>query len=103
MESVLPVAVVKGSRTPVMPPSCKPQRLFKLASIEGADGDEVAIDVQRWDFALALVGLHDDFRRPWGVLDIDFLVADTLLRQEHLGHAAITAPTRGIYFDFGHV
>src|SRR5919108_2385258 len=90
------------SSKPVDRRSCKTQCLFKLMSIEGADGDEAAVDVQRWDFSLAMVGFHDDFRCARRGLDIDLFEADAFLGQEHLGHAAITAPARGIHLDCGH-
>ena len=87
--------------TPHAPGSGQPERLLQLAAVKRADGDEAAVDIQRRHLSLAIVGLHDDFRRPGSLLDINLFVPDALLRHEHFGHTAITAQAGGIHLDLG--
>ena len=74
----------------------------KLGGVEGAGGEEAAVEFEGGDFAAPVVGLHDEFFGVGGFVDVYFFEGNVVFEEEAAGAAAIGTPVSEVDREFIH-
>jgi hypothetical protein len=61
----------------------------ELGAVEGAGGEEAAVEFKRGDFAAAVVYLEDEFFGVRRFVDVNFFEGNVVFEEEAAGAAAI--------------
>src|SRR6266496_223429 len=76
---------------------------LKLSPIKRLEAEDSPVNVEGGHYPFSAVSLFHEARALDGLFDIDFVVEYSFVVEEALGLMAICAPTRRIYFNFGHI
>ncbi len=82
------------------PPSrMESEGLGQPLAAEGARRHEAAIDIEGRNLTLATSGLQNDLDRLRILIDVDFLIVDTVLVEESFCQSTITTPRGRVHLD----